>query len=49
MDLNDLKAVISRGEDSRHQLKEDIRNGDSLAAEMVAFCNVQDLRKKGRG
>ena len=39
MDLNDLKAVISRGEDSRHQFKEDIRNGDSLAAEMVAFSN----------
>lgn len=39
MDLNDLKTVILRGEDSRHQFKEDIRNGDSLAAEMVAFSN----------
>lgn len=39
MDLNELKAVIFRGEDSCHQFKEDIRNGDSLAAEMVAFSN----------
>lgn len=39
MDLKELKEVISRGEDSRHQFKEDIRNGDSLAAEMVAFSN----------
>ena len=39
MDLNGLKAIISRGEDSRHQFKEDIRNHDSLAAEMVAFSN----------
>lgn len=39
MDLSDLKTVILRGEDSRHQFKEDIRNGDSLAAEMVAFSN----------
>jgi ATP-dependent DNA helicase RecG len=39
MDLNDLKKIVSRGEDSRHQFKEDIRNGDSLAAEMVAFSN----------
>ncbi|HEV3270084.1 MAG TPA: RNA-binding domain-containing protein [Candidatus Rhabdochlamydia sp.] len=39
MDLNELKKIISRGEDSCHQFKEDIRNGDSLAAEMVAFSN----------
>ncbi len=39
MDLSDLKVIISRSEDSRHQFKEDIRNGDSLAAEMVAFSN----------
>ncbi|MCX6990906.1 MAG: putative DNA binding domain-containing protein [Chlamydiae bacterium] len=39
MDLSDLKTITSRGEDSRHQFKEDIRNGDSLAAEMVAFSN----------
>ena len=39
MDYDELKAIISRGEDSRHQFKEDIRNADSLAAEMVAFSN----------
>src|SRR3990167_4073614 len=39
MDLNELKKIISRGEDSYHQFKEDVRNGDSLAAEMVAFSN----------
>lgn len=39
MDLNELKTIISRGEDSRHQFKEDIRNEDSIAAEMVAFSN----------
>jgi ATP-dependent DNA helicase RecG len=39
MDLNELKKIISRGEDSHHQFKEDLRNGDSLAAEMVAFSN----------
>lgn len=39
MDLTELKVIISRGEDSRHQFKEDIRNHDSLAAEMVAFSN----------
>ncbi len=39
MDFNELKKIISRGEDSCHQFKEDIRNGDSLATEMVAFSN----------
>lgn len=39
MNLSELKAIILRGEDSRHQFKEDIRNGDSLAAEIVAFSN----------
>lgn len=44
MDLNELKAIISRGEDSHHQFKEDIRNHDSLAAEMVAFSNSRGGR-----
>ena len=39
MGLNELKTIILRGEDSHHQFKEDIRNHDSLAAEMVAFSN----------
>ncbi len=41
MDLNELKKIIFRGEDSHHQFKEDIRNSDSLAAEMVAFSNFR--------
>jgi ATP-dependent DNA helicase RecG len=39
MDLEELKMVVSCGEDSRHQFKEDIRNSDALAAEIVAFSN----------
>ncbi|HSX25968.1 MAG TPA: hypothetical protein VLE89_03065 [Chlamydiales bacterium] len=39
MNLQGLQELLSRGEDSRHQFKEDIRNIDSLAAEMVAFSN----------
>ena len=39
MNLEELKQIVSQGEDSQHQFKEDIRNGDSLAAEMVAFSN----------
>ncbi|MGK5094840.1 RNA-binding domain-containing protein [Deltaproteobacteria bacterium TL4] len=39
MDLTELKNLISCGEDSHHQFKEDIRNVDSLAAEMGAFAN----------
>ena len=39
LDSSELKKIVARGEDSQHQFKEDIRNGDSLAAEMVAFSN----------
>lgn len=39
MDLSELKQIVSRGEDSNHQFKEDIKNGDSLASELVAFSN----------
>ncbi len=39
MNLKELKKIIAKGEDSHHQFKEDVRNGDSLAAEMVAFSN----------
>jgi ATP-dependent DNA helicase RecG len=41
MELKDLRDIVSRGEDSKHQFKSDIHNGDSLAAEMVAFSNSQ--------
>ena len=37
--MKNLKKQIAKGEDSRHQFKADIRNVDSLAAEMAAFAN----------
>lgn len=33
------KKIITCGEDSNHQFKQDIKTPDSLAAEMVAFSN----------
>jgi ATP-dependent DNA helicase RecG len=44
VELDELKKIILRGEDSRNQFKEDIRNSDSLAAEMVAFSNSRGGR-----
>jgi len=44
MNLSELKQIISRGEDSQHQFKEDIRNGDSLAGELVALSNSRGGR-----
>ncbi len=41
MDYNTLKSIASKGEDSQHQFNEDIRNIDTLAAEIVAFSNSQ--------
>ena len=41
MTKRQLHALINSGEDSTHQFKEDIRNADSLAAEMVAFSNTK--------
>ena len=35
----ELLAILARGEDSRHQFKENFSNVDSLAAELVAFSN----------
>jgi ATP-dependent DNA helicase RecG len=32
-------SILARGEDTRHQFKKDISNGDSLAADFVAFSN----------
>ena len=40
----ELKAIALKGEDSRLQFKEDIRNVDGLAAEMVAFSNSEGGR-----
>jgi ATP-dependent DNA helicase RecG len=44
MDFNELKTIVFRGEDSSHQFKEDLRNSDSLAAEIVAFSNSRGGR-----
>ena len=39
MDLAELQNLVPKGEDSRNQFMANIRNADSLAAEMVAFSN----------
>ena len=39
MDLYELLTAIKHGEDSTRQFKSDIRNADSLAAEIAAFAN----------
>ena len=44
MNKTELKQIISGGEDSRLQLKADLRNADRLAAEMVAFSNSEGGR-----
>jgi ATP-dependent DNA helicase RecG len=40
METTELIDLLSRGEDSRQQFKADMRNADSLAAEIVAFSNT---------
>ncbi len=40
MDLQTLMTQIDLGEDSTRQFKSDIRNSESLAAEMAAFANA---------
>ena len=37
MDLKSLLAQIALGEDSTRQFKKEVKNAQSLAAEMVAF------------
>jgi ATP-dependent DNA helicase RecG len=39
MEATELLEVIARGEDSRHQFKEDVTNANSLGAEIAAFAN----------
>jgi len=41
MNLDELKAQVALGEDSRRQFKQDMTNADSLAAEMAAFSNAE--------
>ena len=40
MEVNQLKRMIARGENNRHQFKEDIRNGDSLAVWKNTLVNT---------
>src|SRR5690606_11054373 len=40
METTELIDCLSRGEDSRHQFKENFTNADALAAEIVAFANT---------
>ena len=40
METTELIEILSRGEDSRHQFKENLTNADALAAEIIAFCNA---------
>lgn len=39
METTELIEIISRGEDSRYQFKENLHNQDSLAQEIIAFSN----------
>src|SRR2546422_71417 len=39
LETTELLGITGRGEDSRHQFKEDATNASSLAAEIVAFAN----------
>ncbi|MGD9157440.1 MAG: ATP-binding protein [Desulfobacteraceae bacterium] len=41
MKKSELNKIIKKGEDSRLQFKVDVRNADTLAAEMVAFSNSE--------
>ena len=41
METVELLEILYRGEDSRHQFKENFSNVNSLAAEMVALANAQ--------
>jgi len=39
METTELLEAVGRGEDSRHQFKEDVTNATALAAEIAAFAN----------
>ena len=41
MTEHDLRVRIATGEDSSRQFRSDIRNAESLAAEMAAFANAE--------
>jgi len=44
METLELLEILNRGEDSRHQFKENFTNANALAAEMVAMANAQGGR-----
>lgn len=44
MEISELLRIISRGEDSKNQFKADFTNAVSLAAEIVAFSNMEGGR-----
>lgn len=44
MDVAELLRIASRGEDSRHQFKANFTNATALAAEMIAFTNMEGGR-----
>ena len=41
MSPKSLRSQIALGEDSKRQFKVDVRNAESLAAEMAAFANSE--------
>lgn len=41
MNIAEIRKLAKRGEDSRLQYKSNVRNVDSLAAEMAAFANCE--------
>lgn len=44
METVELLEIVARGEDSRHQFKDDVTNPASLAGEIVAFANSRGGR-----
>ena len=42
MEAIELIEAIGRGEDSRHQFKQNITNPESLAGDLVAFSNSKE-------
>lgn len=47
MNLDNLLAQITLGEDSTRQFKADVKNADSLASEMAAFINTGGMVLSG--
>ncbi len=41
MDVQEILQILTQGEDSYHQFKQNFQNVDSLTAEMIAFSNTR--------